>query len=88
MWEVWPDLAESNQVEMAQVAVSYEGAASSRSAHGCYKLHFCHGAEDVVPPIPASHVHELPQQLNRWLQHTAAAYLVCTVCKDQRLDAM
>lgn len=62
------DLTEGYQVEVAQVSVCDESATTSRSAHCRYKLHICHGPEAVVPPIPATHVHELPQQLN-WGLH-------------------
>ena len=63
------DLTESHKVEVAQVSVCDEGTTSSRGAHGCHKLHIHHATEAVVPPIPATHVHVLPQQLYRGLHH-------------------
>lgn len=62
-------LTEGYEVVMTQVSVCDERAASTRGSHGCYKLHIHHGAEAVVPPIPAAHVHVLPQQLNGRLHH-------------------
>ena len=68
------DLTQGHQVEVAQVSVSDEGAPASRSAHGGHKLHICHGSEAVVPPIPATHVHELPKELN-WRLHITTSFL-------------
>lgn len=76
-----PDLTQGHQVEVAQVSVRDEGAPASRSAHGSHKLHICHGSEAVVSPIPATHVHELPKELN-WRLHSTTSFL-CMAERDE-----